>query len=415
MQVLLEVSHAILRVQTLNEVLEVIAEGSRVALNAASVSISRWERCRGVLRTLINVGELGPGEERWPRDEEYPLADHRYASELLRHGRSYVNSIDNLDADPVALGLLHRLNKESELAVPLMVESMMWGEIWATGTRGRRFGPDDERLLEAIAAHTSAAINRAEQLGDVSRHAYTDPLTGLANRRGLELCLGDLEDRQVALTILVCDLDRLREVQDRAGHGAGAALIRGVAGALSDVASEYRASLVARIDGDAFCVILSDGSLASAEDFACAASRQITRDLGPDASLCWGAAAPSPEHQCCAGDLIALPAAALLEARRLGPARLRLRVPGDDGCLARIPDRRGEYAAVGRRVSDELIRRFVDQLCRHQPATTLAALELLACELTAALNAAAWSISATTDDLAGIRTVVGVESELDPE
>ena len=45
----------------------------------------------------------------------------------------------------------------------------------------------------------------------------------------------------------------------------------------------------------------------------------------------------------------------------------------------------------------------------------LVALKLLACELCDAINAAAWSISATTDDFAGIRTIQGIESALDPK
>ena len=41
-----------------------------------------------MLRTLISVGELGPAEERWPKQEEYLLADYRYDMDLLRQGRS---------------------------------------------------------------------------------------------------------------------------------------------------------------------------------------------------------------------------------------------------------------------------------------------------------------------------------------
>jgi hypothetical protein len=49
---------------------------------------------------MINVGDLGPGEERWPTDEEYPLADYRYVTDLLRQGRPYVNTLDDDDIDP---------------------------------------------------------------------------------------------------------------------------------------------------------------------------------------------------------------------------------------------------------------------------------------------------------------------------
>src|SRR5262245_57899507 len=66
LRAVLRVGHAVLGAQHFNDALEVIADQTLTALDAASFSISRWDRQRGVLRTLINVGELGPGEERWP-------------------------------------------------------------------------------------------------------------------------------------------------------------------------------------------------------------------------------------------------------------------------------------------------------------------------------------------------------------
>ena len=291
LRAVLKVSQAVLGTHRFDDALEVIAEQTLAALDAASFSISRWERERGVLHTMINVGDLGPGEERWPTDEEYPLADYRYVTDLLRQGRPYVNTLDDDDIDPADESLLRRLNKYSELAVPVMYEGVMWGELWASGADRRCFGPDDIRLLEAIAAQISVAIGKAELFSEVSRYAYQDPLTRLANRRRLDECLRGLREGEGHPTLLVCDLDGLKEVNDREGHTAGDALLRGVADVLSDVASAFRASLVARLGGDEFCVVLPAASLTEAERFAHAASGQIARELRNDVSVCWGAAA----------------------------------------------------------------------------------------------------------------------------
>ena len=94
LRAVLRVTQAALGVQRLEDALEVIAEQSRLALDAASFSISRWERDTGVLRTLINVGDLGPGEERHPVDETYPLADYALVADLLRKGEPYIDSIE---------------------------------------------------------------------------------------------------------------------------------------------------------------------------------------------------------------------------------------------------------------------------------------------------------------------------------
>ena len=412
LRAVLRVSQAVLGAHRLDEALEVIAAESLAALDAASFSISRWERERGVLRTLINVGELGPGEERWPHDEHYPLAEYGGVAELLRQGQVYVNAIDAPDADAAGVRVLRELGKESELAVPVMYESVMWGELWATGVRGRRFGPDDVRLLKAIAAQVSVAIGRAELFSEVSQFAYEDPLTRLANRRGLDEHLRELGAENVTSTLLVCDVDRLKEVNDRDGHPAGDALLRGIADALSAVASAYPGSLVARLGGDEFCVVLPGRSLSDAEHFARAASRQLLRDLGPESTVCWGGAGPDRGARS-AHELIAAADSALLEAKRLGPGRMRLRNPGD-GAIPDGPEPRRERATGGRRAADDLVPRVIELLDKRQPPDTLAALELLAYEFSRAVDAAAWSISATTEDGTGIRTVRGVESQLDP-
>ena len=183
---LLEISQAVQRAQYFDEALEVIAEQALLALDAASLSISRWERPDNVLRTLVNVGDLGPGEERWPENELYPVTDDQHVVELLQHGRPYISSIDDENVDPAAVAVLRRVNKESELAVAVMFDDTMWGELWATGAGGRRFGLDDIQLLQAIAAHVAVAIGRTELFSMVWRYAFEDPLTGLANRRKID-------------------------------------------------------------------------------------------------------------------------------------------------------------------------------------------------------------------------------------
>jgi hypothetical protein len=57
----------------------------------------------------------------------------------LRNGEPYVSSVDDHTADAAAVALIKSRGKESELAVPVMVEGSMWGELWAIGTNGRRF------------------------------------------------------------------------------------------------------------------------------------------------------------------------------------------------------------------------------------------------------------------------------------
>ena len=88
LRALSEVAGVVAAAHELDEVLEVAAEATLRVLGVSSLSISRWELDHGRLRTLINVGDLAPEEERWPADETYAIDDFPKAHALLKRGES---------------------------------------------------------------------------------------------------------------------------------------------------------------------------------------------------------------------------------------------------------------------------------------------------------------------------------------
>lgn len=84
------------------------------------------------------------------------------------------------------------------------------------------------------------------------REARTDPLTGLANRRGLALGWQRFRGPPVLLFI---DLDGFKAVNDRYGHGVGDALLREVAGRMAAAVSPP--AVLARWGGDEFVAVTS--------------------------------------------------------------------------------------------------------------------------------------------------------------
>lgn len=91
-----------------------------------------------------------------------------------------------------------------------------------------------------------------ERLRFLSMH---DPLTNLYNRMFFETELMRLsKGRQLPISIIVCDLDNLKLVNDTYGHKAGDQIIKQTATLLS---SCFRsADIVARLGGDEFAVII---------------------------------------------------------------------------------------------------------------------------------------------------------------
>jgi diguanylate cyclase (GGDEF)-like protein len=263
----------------LEDVVELAAQRSLEAMGAASLSIGRWEE--GWIVTLVNVGALGPGEERLPRDERYPLDQYPTTAQVLSSGGMMVAAVDDPDTDPAHRDLLRRLEKESSLTVPIVFEGATWGELWATSAAGQpRFNQRDGVFLRAIADQIAAAIGRAELFAQIEALAYTDPLTGLANRRVLEQELERSCDQRAgpeAPALLLCDIDSLKAVNDASGHEAGDGVILRVASALTEAAAAHRDAVVSRIGGDEFCVLLPSGDAGAARAVADEAVGRLAR------------------------------------------------------------------------------------------------------------------------------------------
>ncbi|MDB5659494.1 MAG: hypothetical protein JWS10_2109 [Cypionkella sp.] len=86
------------------------------------------------------------------------------------------------------------------------------------------------------------------------QQALTDTLTGLRNRRALQMALPALIAQGVDFALMHIDLDYFKQVNDNFGHAAGDVVLRAVADAL---AVETRASdTLARVGGDEFVVLL---------------------------------------------------------------------------------------------------------------------------------------------------------------
>ena len=389
LRTMLRISNAVLRANYFDEVLEVVAEQALAALGASSLSVSRWERDSDTLRTLINVGDLAPGEQRWPDHDIYPVTDDPYVAGLLQHGRPYVHAIDDPAITPAVLDYLRRAGKESEVAVPVMFDDTMWGEIWATGVAGRRFGHDDVQLLQAIAAYTAVAIGRGELFTTVRRHAYQDPLTDLANRRALDERFAEIDWHNDLPTLLIGDLDGLKDINDRDGHPAGDAVLRGVAAVLRESTAAFDQAIAARLGGDEFCVLLPYGTLVDAEQLAHTASRTIGAGLGAHVTVGWGAAESGPQVRS-GPALMAAADAALRHAKALGPGRFSA------GAAARlVPGSLDRRSGVHRRTADTLVSRVSELVDAQRPCSTLAALEILAVQAQNAIDAAGWAVSVT--------------------
>jgi diguanylate cyclase (GGDEF)-like protein len=268
----------------LEEVLELAGERALEAVGGSSLAISRWDMDAGVVRTLVNVGELGPGEERFPKDETYSVHDYPSVVTVIREGGSSLAFVDDPETDEAQRELLVRLGKESSLSVPMIFRGEAWGELWVTTAPGApRVSAEDETFLRAIADVLVGAIHRAELFAQIEALAYTDSLTGLASRRAVETALEaacDAPSAPGSPALVLCDIDDLKQVNDSGGHAAGDRALCRAAEALVAAAAPHEDAVVGRFGGDEFCVLLPSGSAEDARVLALDAVRRLDAEGG---------------------------------------------------------------------------------------------------------------------------------------
>ncbi len=119
--------------------------------------------------------------------------------------------------------------------------------------------PDEHRDLLALTAELSSnglSLRRSRE--HLRQLAYTDALTGLANRtlfqERLRESLEVAQSRFTRLAVMVVDLDGFKSVNETLGHGRGDAMLRQISGRLLQASGPD--ATVARLGGDEFAVLL---------------------------------------------------------------------------------------------------------------------------------------------------------------
>jgi diguanylate cyclase (GGDEF)-like protein len=122
------------------------------------------------------------------------------------------------------------------------------------------FGANDAKLLDALVAVGSGAIENAGLVDQIKHQVFHDALTGLPNQLLFEervnLALAQRRSSGQKLAVLFVDLDRFKRVNDSLGHPAGNELLRQVSRRLAAVVRST--DTVARMGGDEFTLLLAD-------------------------------------------------------------------------------------------------------------------------------------------------------------
>jgi diguanylate cyclase (GGDEF)-like protein len=147
----------------------------------------------------------------------------------------------------------------SIIGIPLRTSESIVGVMSLSKSTRGGFTPSELRLLELLADQASIAIANASLHKAVSQQAYSDTVTGLANRRALD----DRLEQEVAtarrtggyFSVIMMDVDGFKRVNDAYGHTVGDQVLRTF---FNYLAIGLRATdFLARYGGDELTLILT--------------------------------------------------------------------------------------------------------------------------------------------------------------
>jgi diguanylate cyclase (GGDEF)-like protein len=154
--------------------------------------------------------------------------------------------------------------------LPLLVHERALGTLVLGSTQSRAFSKAVRPTLEILASHVAVSLANARMLKRLEELATTDGLTGLLNKRALgEAAVQKLRSAhrfKKPLSVLICDIDHFKQVNDTYGHDVGDVVIRGFGDVLRRIKRDT--DLVGRFGGEEFVFVCEETNSAGAEHLA---------------------------------------------------------------------------------------------------------------------------------------------------
>ena len=157
---------------------------------------------------------------------------------------------------------------KSAALTPLSLEGKLFGSLLFTDQSPVRF---HQKLgtfhLEQLAVKVSLCLSNVLIREQLEYMAHYDRLTGVANRRLMEVCIGEELIRQrrygVPFSLLFIDCNKFKAINDTYGHDCGDKVLAYVASQLQELVRENDKCF--RYAGDEFVVVLASQTLPEAE------------------------------------------------------------------------------------------------------------------------------------------------------
>ncbi len=154
--------------------------------------------------------------------------------------------------------------------VPLLRNGRSLGAIAVEADEESQLTSVEGSLLQLLSSVASVGLESVRQFEEVTARAATDELTGLPNRRmfdqRLRQHLAECDRHGQALSLIVCDIDHFKHVNDEYGHLAGDMVLAAIARAM--VRTIRTIDVCARYGGEELAILLPQTGTERALDVA---------------------------------------------------------------------------------------------------------------------------------------------------
>jgi len=158
---------------------------------------------------------------------------------------------------------------KTQILFPIFFENVMKGAIIIDG-KTKKITQDDIDFLAQLSKQTATTLDKAGVYAEIEKFATQDALTGLNNRRSLDLRINQevavAKRKNLPLCVMMLDVDFFKKTNDTYGHYVGDVVLKRFAEIINDEVREY--DFPARYGGEEFFIILPSTTIEEAKKVA---------------------------------------------------------------------------------------------------------------------------------------------------
>lgn len=271
--VIAEIGQIISSTLNIDEVYELFALEVKKMISFDRLAVNLHSPHEENIKVAYIFGEAIPGRNK---GESFPLKGS--VSEVLTKTRAglyrHSKNIEEMNRDFPNHVASIQAGLSSLLSVPLIYRDEVIGSLHFRSKTPNAYAERNLHLAEKIGTQIAGAIGNSQLFSQLKRTenylreneeriiymAFHDSLTGLPNRRSFEdsfnKVLVSAQRHKRIFGVLMIDLNRLKEVNDRLGHENGDLLLKEVAAILSKGLRQE--DFVARLGGDEFAILIPE-------------------------------------------------------------------------------------------------------------------------------------------------------------